>query len=62
MGGNDAECIDEAKDLVDALAIVGEKSEESDSFLCVLSGIGDEFESFIQNVTTRENDVSFVQL
>lgn len=55
-----AEYISDITELVNALA--GEKTSNNDIVLFALAGLGEDYDTFVQNVTTRESDVTFTQL
>lgn len=57
-----AEHLAEVKSMVNALSIAGDKTEDRDVVLFTMAGLGDEYDTFVQNVASRENDITFVQL
>lgn len=48
--------------MADALANIGEMINDRDLVMHTLGRLGDEYESFIQNITTWEVEVSYVKI
>lgn len=48
--------------IVDALANLGDVIGDEDLIMYALGGLGDEYEQFIQNVTSCDTEVSFEAL
>lgn len=55
------EYISEITSLVDALAFADDNTS-NDMVLYTLAILGEDFESLVQNVTSRESDITFLQL
>lgn len=49
-----AEYIAEVFGLIDSLAITGDRMTENDVILYALASLGEGYEAFVQNVTTRD--------
>lgn len=55
------EYLTEVSHTVKALTIVGSVTAERDVVIYTLAGLGEDYELFIQNETTREKEVSFIE-
>lgn len=63
-GKSVSEYIPKINNLLEALIVAGEKMNDVDVVvvLLVLAGLGDDFESLIQNVTSRRDEVTYKEL
>lgn len=52
----------EITELIDTLAKVGNKTSNSDIVLYALAGLREDYDAFVQNIATRESEVTFLLL
>lgn len=57
-----AEYIFEITELVDTLTLAIDKTSDSDIVLYVLASLGEDYDAFVQNMGTRESEITFTQL
>lgn len=56
------EYVSEITKLVDALTLASDKTSNNDIVLFALAGPKEDYDTFVQNVMTKESDVTFMQL
>jgi len=61
-GKSISEYLSEVNAIIQALAVAGEKFEDTDLVILVLSGLDDEYEALVQNVTSRQDEVTYRML
>ena len=61
-GKSFSDYIAEINNLVEALCIAGKKIEDEDLVLLVVAGLGDEYESLIQNITVRRDTITYKEV
>lgn len=52
----------EVSEIANQLATTDDITPERDLVLYALGGLGEEYEAFVQNVTTSETEISFVHM
>lgn len=48
--------------IADEISTTGDVTSERDLIIYTFSGLGEEYEAFVQTVTTRETKLTFVQI